>query len=157
MNQPLQLNKPLYGLCDAVDYWGVTIEEHFINDLGMNPVPGDPSFFVKICNGKLIFMAGSYVDDSLNAGNHVFEKHTEQRIENYDSKSREYDFFFWSTSADSELIVILDQSKVLCVEHDLSSLLRQFCQIWQTSAFAILDVQHPNRRCLLRKLCGTRN
>lgn len=52
----------------------LTIEEHVISDLEMNHVSVDPSLYVKICNGKLTDMAGTYVDDSLNAANHVFEK-----------------------------------------------------------------------------------
>lgn len=73
----LELNKPLYGLCDAGDYWGVTIDEHLINDLGMCPVLGDSSLYIKRSSGCLDGMTGTYVDDCLNAGTSEFEKLTE--------------------------------------------------------------------------------
>lgn len=36
----LHFIKPLYGICEAGNYWGVTIKEHHINDLKIIPVPG---------------------------------------------------------------------------------------------------------------------
>lgn len=38
-------------------------------------------------------MAGTYVDDSSNVGNHVLEKQTEQTLEKFNSNPRVYDCF----------------------------------------------------------------
>lgn len=38
-------------------------------------------------------MAGTYVDDSLNAGSQIFEKQTEQKLETFDSKTKAYSLF----------------------------------------------------------------
>lgn len=43
-----ELVRPLYGLCDASDYWGHTIEEHLLNDIGMTPLVTDAALFVKL-------------------------------------------------------------------------------------------------------------
>lgn len=58
-NELLELNKPLYGLCDAGNYWSVTIEERIINDLGLTPTPGDPSLYVKRNGEKLDDLMGA--------------------------------------------------------------------------------------------------
>lgn len=75
----MELNKPLYGLCDDGEYWGVTTEKHIVNYLEITPVIEDPSLNIKVSKEKLIGIPGKYVDDSLNAGSFVFGKKTEKR------------------------------------------------------------------------------
>lgn len=89
----LELNRPLYGLCDAGDYWGNTMEQHLINDLGMKPTVGDPSLYVKKLDGKTIGVSGSYVDDQLNAGTKDFIKMTDSTLRTFESKPRLFDRF----------------------------------------------------------------
>lgn len=89
----LELLKPLYGLCNAGDYWAVALEEHIINDLGMQSVVSDPALFAKIEEGKLTGLSGVQVDDCLNAGLDSFEKHTMKTLELFDLKPRVYDSF----------------------------------------------------------------
>ena len=43
----LELLKPIYGISDAGDYWGVTVDCHVKNDLVIAPQLGDPSLYVK--------------------------------------------------------------------------------------------------------------
>lgn len=46
-SEVLYLKKPLCGICDAGDYWDITMEEHLINDIGMVPIIGDKALHVK--------------------------------------------------------------------------------------------------------------
>lgn len=61
----LKLNKQLYGLWDAGDYWGVTMNEHIIDDLGLVPAPGDPFLYVNRSGKKLDGFIGTYVINGL--------------------------------------------------------------------------------------------
>lgn len=36
---------PLYGICDAGDYWGETMTTHLINDLCMRQTHGDAALY----------------------------------------------------------------------------------------------------------------
>lgn len=92
----LELLNPLYGLCDAGDYYGVTIEEHAINDLGMTALLSDSALYAKFAGGRLIGISGLQVDDCLNAGNKEFEELTNLTFQKFESKLRVYsnfDFF----------------------------------------------------------------
>lgn len=84
---------PLYGLCDAGDYWGLTIEDHLTNDIGMKPLTGDGAVFVRRNGDEIEGITGSYVDDCLNAGNADFEQTTEKTLQRFESKPRVYDDF----------------------------------------------------------------
>lgn len=59
----LQLLRPLYGVCDAGDYWGVTIHFHAERDLGMTPSLGDPALYLSVSDGELEGLMAIYVDD----------------------------------------------------------------------------------------------
>ncbi len=63
----LRLEKPLYGICDAGDYWGETFSNHVQNTLKMESLHGDPSLHLKRSGSETIGLLGSYVDDSLFA------------------------------------------------------------------------------------------
>lgn len=89
----LELLMPLYGICDAGDYWGVTVEYHVEDDLNMKPSIGDPALYVMISDGEMDGIMGVYVDDSLNAGTPLFEKLTAESLKRFDSKPRVFDHF----------------------------------------------------------------
>lgn len=74
----LEHNKPLRGLCDAGDYWGVTIKERICNDLGMTSTPGDASLYVKNSDGSLKEIAVSNAGDYINAGAPAFQMLTKK-------------------------------------------------------------------------------
>lgn len=44
-NELFELVQPLYGLCDAGDYWGTSKELHLINDLGLSQPCGDAQMY----------------------------------------------------------------------------------------------------------------
>ena len=90
-NQLLKLLKPLYGLADSGDYWNFTFADHIKKDLHMTNTAGDLSLFFKSAHGKLCGLMGTYVDDSLLAGNHQFVQHTNKTLQKFDSKDREFD------------------------------------------------------------------
>lgn len=97
-----KLIRPLYGLCDAGDYWGETMTSHLINDLKMRPTSGDPSLYYWKDRGKLAGVTGMYVDDLLNAGNVNFQKHAESTLNVFDSKPRVNDHFdFFGAQVDT--------------------------------------------------------
>lgn len=62
----LQLTKPLHVVYETGYYWGITIDEHLIKDYKFLPAPGDSALHVRIEDGKLIGVTGSYVDASFN-------------------------------------------------------------------------------------------
>lgn len=87
----LKLLKPLYGLSDSGDYWNVTFKDHIQSDLGMESTVSDKSLFFKLVQKKLQGLMGTYVDDSLLAGDDEFLKLSEKTIEKFESKEREFD------------------------------------------------------------------
>ena len=87
----LKLEKPLYGTCDAGDYWNKTITNHTKNDLKMKSTKGDPSLFYKLDdNMQLEGVMGIYVDDEVLAGTNSFEKLTEKTLSTFESSPRIY-------------------------------------------------------------------
>lgn len=89
----LELLRPLYGFCDAGDYWGITIDGHAKNDLGMTPLDGDTSLYIKPNGEDVDGIMGNYIDDGAHGGNEEFQKHTEKTLSRFDSKHREWDEF----------------------------------------------------------------
>ena len=79
-NEVLEILKPLYGVCDAVDYCGITIIAHIEEDLFMIPLVGDPSLYMKYDRNRLQGILGTYVDDFLLAGDQKFQKVTEKML-----------------------------------------------------------------------------
>ena len=69
----LRLNKPLYRLSDAGDYWSVTITDFTMEDQLMQPTTLDISLFFKKTDGKLSGMSGFVVDDGIHTGNVQFQ------------------------------------------------------------------------------------
>ena len=52
-DQVLRLLKPLYGTCDAGDYWNKTISEHTTEDLKMIPTKGCSALRSQIFNSVM--------------------------------------------------------------------------------------------------------
>lgn len=46
-DEVLEILKPIYGMTNAGDYWGVTIDRHAKDDLGLIPLLVDPSLYIK--------------------------------------------------------------------------------------------------------------
>lgn len=90
-DEVLRLLKPLYGVCDAGDYWNATFTTHFKVDRGIKSTTGDPSLFVKYGSDDVDGIAGNYVDDNFLGGNEYFQKLTEKTLDTFESKPRQWD------------------------------------------------------------------
>ena len=98
----LELLKPIYGMTDAGHYWGVTVDRHVKHDLGLVPLLGDPSLYVKRNEEDLDGLLGMYVDDSFIGGNDSMQELTKLSLKKFDSKERVWDNFeFFGTSIQS--------------------------------------------------------
>ena len=86
----LQIVKPLYGLSDAGDYWGQTLNEHHLKDLKMEQASGDFSLFFKRIANRLLGLSGTYVDNILRTGDRMFEKKSSEiNGQTFDAKPSE--------------------------------------------------------------------
>lgn len=116
-HQALKLLKPLYGTCDAGDYWYETISRHAKNDLGMIATKGDPSLYYELdANGILRGLMGLYVDDGMLAGNRFFQSLTTKTMKTFESNPRIYSpftFFGCECSQSEDYTGYLSQSKYL--------------------------------------------
>lgn len=92
-DEVLQLVRPLYGICDAGDYWAATFTAHVENDLGMAPTTGDPALYVRDGADGVEGLLGTYVDDSILGGNETFQVLTEATLRQFDAKPRQWDNF----------------------------------------------------------------
>lgn len=91
-DEVLLLVLPLYGICDAGDYWHVTLTSHIEEDLGMVPLVSEPALYAKRdTNGKLLGLLGAYVDDCLMGGNRQFQQITELTLRRFEGKPRKLD------------------------------------------------------------------
>jgi hypothetical protein len=59
-DQVLKLLRPLYGLCDAGDYWASTKLDHLTKDLGLTQAVGDSGLFFQTMNRKLVALTASF-------------------------------------------------------------------------------------------------
>lgn len=89
----LKLLKPLYGLCDSGDSWHSTFTQHLKDDLLMTPTLSDSELFFKVINGEISGLIGTYVDDSISAGNKTFEECSTITGKMFESKGRQYHNF----------------------------------------------------------------
>lgn len=86
------LLRPLYGVCDAGDYWGATMNGHVKGDLVITALTSDPALFVRRDpGGWVIGLLAAYVEDLLMAGNKKFQKLTEATLKRFDTKERKLD------------------------------------------------------------------
>lgn len=74
----MRLKKPLFGVCDAGNYWDTTMNEHLTNYIAMSPIVEDSQLNVKKCGKQVIRISGSYVEDSSKAGANEFQGLTEK-------------------------------------------------------------------------------
>jgi hypothetical protein len=68
----LKLLRPLYGLCDAGNYWTRTILDHATKYLSLSPTVCDSGLLFQTMNRKLVALTASFVDDLLMAGTEDF-------------------------------------------------------------------------------------
>jgi len=88
----LKLELPLYGVCDAGDYWDATFTDHVASDLGMVPLTSDPALCSKrLTSGALSGLLGYYVDDCLMAGDASFQELTKRTLTRFQAKARTLD------------------------------------------------------------------
>lgn len=85
----LKLLKPLYGLTDSGDYWFSTFTSHVANDLTMRPCISDAALFFKEIHAHLSGLIGTYVDDTIGAGNSQFREKSKVTEQRFESKKRE--------------------------------------------------------------------
>ena len=91
-DQILKLKRPVYGTCDANDYWALTIDRNIKRELEMNALVGDKSLYIRNDkDGKGIL--GQYVDDGLMAGDENFQLIANKTLKRFESKERKYDEF----------------------------------------------------------------
>jgi len=84
----LKLELPLYGVCDAGDYWDATFTDHVATDLGMVPLTSDPALCSKrFAGGGLSGLLGYYVDDCLMAGDPPFQELTKRTLTRFQAKA----------------------------------------------------------------------
>ena len=89
-------------MTDAGDYWGVTVDRHVKHNLGLVPLLGDTSLYVKRTEEDLDGLLGMYVDDSFLGGNDDMQKLTKLSLKTFDSKERVWDKFeFFGTSIEN--------------------------------------------------------
>lgn len=67
-NEPIQILKPLYGLCKSEDYRCETNSKFRLHELLMQQSTGDFALFFKTVMYILICISGSYVDGILQVG-----------------------------------------------------------------------------------------
>lgn len=72
-DEELQVLRPLYGICDAGDYWAATMSTHIKEDLGLVPSTGDPALCIREGATGADDLLGAYVDNSLMGGNESFQ------------------------------------------------------------------------------------
>lgn len=89
----LELRLPHYGLCDAGDYWGATLERHITEDLNMVSMKSDSAVYTWERSGKTVGVTGTYVDDCLNAGHESFQEHTNRMLKHVEAKPRVWESF----------------------------------------------------------------
>eukprot|EP00168_Porphyra_purpurea_P009873 TRINITY_DN2422_c0_g1_i7.p1 TRINITY_DN2422_c0_g1~~TRINITY_DN2422_c0_g1_i7.p1 ORF type:complete len:645 (-),score=110.77 TRINITY_DN2422_c0_g1_i7:745-2598(-) len=88
----LLILRPLYGVCDAGDYWHATLSKHIEEDLSMTPLVSDPAMYFKRDDvGGILGLLAAYVDDVYMAGNGRFQKQAESTLQRFEAKRRKFD------------------------------------------------------------------
>ena len=87
----LKLLKPLYGLADSGDYWGRTLRDHILKDMGMSATTTDGAFFYKQIANQLAGLCATHVDDCLHAGNAKYSTLSQSIEKTFQCRDREFD------------------------------------------------------------------
>jgi Reverse transcriptase (RNA-dependent DNA polymerase) len=87
--QALRLLKPLYGLADAGDLWHAEFSDHHREILRMEELDSEPALYAKFQADFISGMTGLYVDDTVSAGTHHFEKWSAAKNP-YETQSRTF-------------------------------------------------------------------
>lgn len=74
----LELLKLIYGMTDDGDYWGVTTDRHAKKDIGLEPLLGDPSLYIRHICEDIDGLMDLYVDDGYLAGNESMKTLTQR-------------------------------------------------------------------------------
>lgn len=110
----LRIELPLYGVCDAGDYWDATFRAHIDEDLKMTPLTSDPALFFKRGDkGQLSGILGAYVDDCCMGGDLSFQAECDAMLDKFEGKkvwdNMEFAGVRVSTAKDKEYRYELDQ------------------------------------------------
>lgn len=89
----LELIKPFYGICNAGNYWDMTIDAHIVNNLDMRTLISDPALHWKFDDKNLQGLSEVEVDDCLKAGNDQLKSLTQQTLQKFEYKPLVYDSF----------------------------------------------------------------
>lgn len=76
----LERTNPLYGLCDAADYWAATMEQCSCTDLGSTSMIRYAALYIKIGANGVNGLTGCYMVNKHNSDNTDFEPETEQNL-----------------------------------------------------------------------------
>jgi len=90
-DEVLLLVRPLYGVCDAGDYWFVTLQWHVRKDLLMTPLSSDPALYMRKGVNGLVGLMGTFVDDCLLGGTDEFQTATKTTLRVFEAKPRQMD------------------------------------------------------------------
>jgi len=87
----LLLVRPLYGVCDAGDYWFLTLQRHVRDDLLMTPGSSEPALYMRKGVNGLFGLMGTFVDDCLLGGTDEFQMATKTTLRVVEAKPRQMD------------------------------------------------------------------
>lgn len=87
----LELQKPLYGICDSGGYWGASFEKDIRDELGMTSLDSDPSLHTLDGVDGATGLLGAYVDDDLFACWQAFKDAVKSTAARFESKPIEKD------------------------------------------------------------------
>jgi len=90
-DQVLKVVLALYSFSDAGDYWYVPVIKQAEGDLGLCPLTGDPSLYVRPSEASVNGRMGKYVDDFLHGSNEGFHDLTLKRRKVFEAKPQEWD------------------------------------------------------------------
>ena len=91
----VELLRPIYSMTDAGDCWGVTVDHHTKDELGLVPLLGDLSLYIKSNDQDVDGLFGMCVDDGCLGGNEAMQEPTKVTLQKFESRPREWDIFLF--------------------------------------------------------------